>query len=89
MNSIEQSENMLVFKKIHDECREIFKGDRELSEKLNAFNEYLNNYLNTDNNGIMRTLLVIGKAFKDNPIVKDNLEFLANKLRTNLNVKFI
>jgi hypothetical protein len=38
---------------------------------------------------MIRTLLVIGKPFKNNPIVKDNLEFLANKLRTNLNVDFI
>ena len=48
----------------------------------------LNNHLN-DDNGMIRTLLVIGKPFKNNPIVKDNLEFLANKLRTNLNVDFI
>lgn len=89
MNKLEKTENMLIFEKIHNDCREIFKGNRKLDEKLIDFNDYLNNHLNTDDNGIMRTLLTIGKSFKDNAIVKDNLEFLANKLRTNLNVKFV
>lgn len=79
---------MLRYEKVHNDCREIFKGDRDIVEKLNDFNDYLNNHLN-DDNGMIRTLLVIGKPFKNNPIVKDNLEFLANKLRTNLNVDFI
>lgn len=79
---------MLRYEKVHNDCREIFKGDRDIVEKLNNFNDYLNNHLN-DDNGMIRTLLVIGKPFKNNPIVKDNLEFLANKLRTNLNVDFI
>ncbi len=79
---------MLRYEKVHNDCREIFKGDRDIVEKLNNFNDYLNNHLN-DDNGMIRTLLVIGKPFKNNPIVKDNLEFLANKLRINLNVDFI
>jgi hypothetical protein len=85
---IKKTENMLRYEKAHNDCREIFKGDRDIVEKLNDFNDYLNNHIN-DDNGMMRTLLVIGKPFKNNPIVKDNLEFLANKLRTNLNVDFI
>jgi hypothetical protein len=89
MNKLDKTENMLMFEKIHNDCREIFKGNRTLDEKLNEFNDYLNNHLNTDDNGIMRTLLMIGKSFKANPITKDNLEFLANKLRTNLNLKFV
>lgn len=84
-----KTENMLRYEKIHDDCRVIFKGDGDLSEKLTDFNDYLNNHLNTNDNGIMRTLLTIGKSFKDNAIVKDNLEFLANKLRTSLNAKFV
>jgi hypothetical protein len=85
---IKKTENMLRYEKVHNDCREIFKGDRDIVEKLNNFNDYLNNHLN-DDNGMIRTLLVIGKPFKNNPIVKDNLEFLANKLRINLNVDFI
>ena len=89
MGTINKTENMLKYEKIHDDCRMIFKGDRNITEKLNNFNDYLSIHLKDDDNGTMRTLLVIGKPFKSNPIVKDNLEFLANKLRTNLNVKFI
>jgi hypothetical protein len=89
MGTINETENMLKYEKIHNDCREIFKGDRNITEKLNNFNDYLDIHLDDGDNGIMRTLLVIGKPFKNNPIVKDNLEFLANKLRTNLNVKFI
>jgi hypothetical protein len=86
---IEKNENMLRYEKIHNDCREIFKGDRGIDEKLNSFNDYLNIHLMDDDNGTIRTLLVIGKPFKNNPIVKDNLEFLADKLRTKLNVDFI
>jgi hypothetical protein len=89
MGTINETENMLKYEKIHNDCREIFKGDRNITEKLNNFNDYLDIHLDDDDNGVIRTLLVIGKPFKNNPIVKDNLEFLANKLRTNLNVKFI
>lgn len=83
-----KTENMLLYEKIQEDCRAIFEGDRDLSEKLTNFNDYLDNYLNSYDSGIIRTLLMIGKTFKTNPIVKDNLEFLANKLRTNPNVKF-
>lgn len=86
---ITKTENMLKYEKIHDECREIFKSDVNIEEKLNRFNSYLNDRLNDDDNGTMRTLLVIGKPFKNNPIVKDNLEFLADRLRKKLNVDFI
>jgi hypothetical protein len=79
MNNLDKNENMLRYEKIHEDCREIFKGDRDLSEKLTDFNNYLNNHLNGDN-GIIRTLLMIGKPFKNNPIVKDNFKFLENKL---------
>jgi hypothetical protein len=45
--------------------------------------------IDEEDNGMIRTLLVIGKSFKTNPIVKDNLETLANKLKSKLNVDFI
>jgi hypothetical protein len=89
MNKEDKTENMLKYDKIHDDCRKIFSSKKDINEKLNNFNDYLSVHLNESDNGVIRTLLVIGKSFRDNPIVKDNLEFLANKLRTNLNVKFI
>jgi hypothetical protein len=89
---MEKNDNMLRYEKAHDDVREIFRNDKDLNEKLNDFNDYLKGYVdNIDNedNGMIRTLLVIGKSFKNNPIVKDNFEILANKLKSNLNVDFI
>ena len=89
---MEKNDNMLRYEKAHDDVREIFRNDKDLNERLNDFNDYLKGYVdNIDNedNGMIRTLLVIGKSFKNNPIVKDNLEILANKLNSNLNVDFI
>jgi hypothetical protein len=89
---MEKNDNMLRYEKAHDDVREIFRNDKDLNEKLNDFNDYLKGYVDNiddEDNGMIRTLLVIGKSFKNNPIVKDNLEILANKLKSNLNVDFI
>jgi hypothetical protein len=83
---------MLKYEKAHDDVREIFKMDKPIHSKLYDFNLYLTPYvenINNEDNGMIRTLLVIGKSFKNNPIVKDNLEILANKLKSNLNTDFI
>lgn len=89
---IEKTENMLRYEKVHDDVREIFRVDKPIDDRLYDFNLYLMPYVeNVDNedNGMIRTLLVIGKSFKNNLIVKDNLEILSNKLKSNLNVDFI
>jgi hypothetical protein len=89
---MEKNDNMLRYEKAHDDVREIFRNDKDLNERLNDFNDYLKGYVDNiddEDNGMIRTLLVIGKSFKNNPIVKDNLEILANKLKSNLNVDFI
>ena len=89
---MEKTDNMLRYEKAHDDVRKIFKSDKSLDERLNEFNDYLKGYVDNideEDNGMIRTLLVIGKSFKTNPIVKDNLETLANKLKSNLNVDFI
>lgn len=89
---IKKTENMLRYEKAHDEIREIFKADKPIDERLLDFNLYLMPYvenIDIQDNGMIRTLLMIGKSFKNNPIVKDNLELLANKLRSNLNTDFI
>jgi hypothetical protein len=89
---INKTENMLRYEKAHDEVREIFKADKPLDERLLDFNLYLIPYvenIDIQDNGMIRTLLMIGKSFKNNPIVKDNLELLANKLKSNLNTDFI
>jgi hypothetical protein len=89
---MEKNDNMLRYEKVHDDVIEIFRNDKDLNERLNDFNDYLKGYVDNiddEDNGMIRTLLVIGKSFKNNPIVKDNLEILANKLKSNLNVDFI
>jgi hypothetical protein len=89
---IKKTENMLRYEKAHDDVREIFRADKPLDDRLLDFNLYLKPYvenIDIQDNGMIRTLLVIGKSFKNNPIVKDNLELLANKLRSNLNTDFI
>jgi hypothetical protein len=89
---MEKTDNMLRYEKAHDDVRKIFESDKSLDERLNEFNDYLKNYVDNideEDNGMIRTLLVIGKSFKTNPIVKDNLETLTNKLKSNLNVDFI
>ena len=89
---MEKTDNMLRYEKAHDDVRKIFKSDKSLDERLNEFNDYLKGYVDNideEDNGMIRTLLVIGKSFKTNPIVKDNFETLANKLKSNLNVDFI
>lgn len=89
---MEKTDNMLRYEKAHDDVRKIFESDKSLDERLNEFNDYLKTYVDNideEDNGMIRTLLVIGKSFKTNPIVKDNLDYLATTLKTRLNVDFI
>jgi hypothetical protein len=89
---MEKTDNMLRYEKAHDDVRKIFESDKSLDERLNEFNDYLKGYVDNideEDNGMIRTLLVIGKSFKTNPIVKDNLDYLVTTLKTRLNVNFI
>jgi len=45
------------------------------------FNNYLIKYINEKNRGILRTLLVIAKPYKNHPIVKETISILADELR--------
>ena len=89
---MKKTENMLRYEKVYDDVREIFKSNKPLDDRLYDFNLYLIPYVENadgEDNGMIRTLLVNGKAFKNNPIIKDNLEILANKLKSNLNTDFV
>ena len=89
---MEKTDNMLRYEKAHDDVRDIFESNKSLDERLNEFNDYLKIYVDNideEDNGMIRTLLVIGKSFKTNPIVKDNLDYLATTLKTRLKVDFI
>ena len=89
----ESQERMAKYERAYEDCRNILKSEKHLDafslktspepsrESLNKFNEYLKGFLKEEDRGILRTLLIIGKPFKRNEIVKDTLEILANKLR--------
>jgi hypothetical protein len=91
--SKETNDNLKVFHEIREDCKLILNAQKHIEwvtgnkspeptdEMMNNYNEYLKGYINEENKGILRTLLVIGKPYKHNPIVKDTLEILANKLR--------
>lgn len=91
--SKQTNESFKILHDIYEDCRLIFNGEKYMDwvtgekapeptdEIMNKYNEYLKGYINEENRGILRTLLVIGKPYKHNPIVKDTLETLANKLR--------
>ena len=83
---MEKTEMMIRYEKMHDDCRAIFKGDSDLAQKLEEFNRYLEGHQEAEDNGTLRTLLVIGKPFKEHPIVKETLDRMANELRTRLGV---
>ena len=84
---IEKKDNMIKYEGIHDDCREILSGNREIDQKLEEFNRYLGDHLGEEeDNGTIRTLLVIGKSFKGNPTVQGNLTILADRLRSRLGV---
>lgn len=82
------------YSKAYGDCEVILGGEKCLDsfthtpapnptdEQLNKFNDYLKGFLHETDSGMLRTLLVIGKPFKHEPIVKDTLEVLANKLRS-------
>lgn len=70
---MDKNDNMLRYEKVHDDIKMIFSTDKSLDEKLIEFNNYLKRYIdniNDENNGMIRTLLVVSKSFKTNPIVK-------------------
>jgi hypothetical protein len=86
-------DNMNRYSKAYDDCKAILGGEKCLDsfshtpapkptdEQLDKFNNYLKGFLDETDSGMLRTLLVIGKPFKHEPIVKDTLELLADKLR--------
>lgn len=89
---MEKNDYMLRYEKAHDDVEMIFSTNKSLDDKLIEFNDYLKPYVDNitnEDNGMIRTLLVIGKPFKNNPIVKDNIDYLATTLKTRLNVDFI
>lgn len=58
-------------------------------EGLSKLNEYAKSFDGEENNGKLRTILVIIKPYKNHPIIKDTAEILANQLRSRSKTGFI
>ncbi len=70
------------YKKIHDDIYNIFSNKEiTLDEKFNNFNDFMKPFIEERNQGLLRTILINGKSFKNNPIVKYRLEQIAQQLR--------
>lgn len=101
MLSKETNDNMKVFHDITEDCIEIlgtskylepFTGEKSKTpsdETMIEYNQYLMKYINETNRGILRTLLIIGKPYKNHPMVKETLSVLADELRKGSITGFI
>lgn len=59
----------------------IGRTERGTDEKLKELDKYSQKFLEEENRGKLRTILIILKPYKNNEIIKDTAEKLANKLR--------
>jgi hypothetical protein len=101
MFSKETNDNMKIFHEITEDCIEIlgsqkymepFTGEKSgepTNETMTKYNQYLMKYTNETNRGVLRTLLIIGKPYKNHPIVKETLTILADELRKGSTTGFI
>jgi hypothetical protein len=58
-------------------------------EKLTALAEYAKRFDGEENSGKLRTILVILKPYKNNPIIKETADLLADQLRSRSKTGFI
>jgi hypothetical protein len=58
-------------------------------EKLAELAEYAKKFDGEENNGKLRTILVILKPYKNNPIIKETADLLADQLRSRSKTGFI
>lgn len=65
------------------------RNDGVTDEKLERINRYLEDFLGEENRGILRTILVCLKPYKNNTIIADNLKILADRLRAGSKSGFI
>ncbi len=88
------NKNLEMFHNITEDCKEILLGLKYLDvftgekteipsdDVMLKFNDYLLKYVNEENSGILRTLLIVSKPYKNHIIINNTFEILANKLRT-------
>jgi hypothetical protein len=94
--------NLEKYNKVYEDCKKILGTEKHLDVMFNKttksepsdaqmkeFNEYAKKFLSEDNNGMIRTILIIGKPYKNNPITKEVLSQLADILRKRTGKKYI
>lgn len=89
----ETNDNFNIYDEIYKDCNEILGIEKHLEpftgkksglpsdEVMIKYNVYLKKYINETNRGILRTLLIIGKPYKNHPIVEETFKTLSNELR--------
>lgn len=97
----ETNDNLKVFHEIYEDCKEIMGSEKHLEPftgkksgmptdgVMKNLNEYLMKYMNETNRGVLSTLLVIGKPYKNHPIISETFEILLNTLRKGSRNGFI
>jgi hypothetical protein len=86
---INKLDNLNKYSNIYDKIHSIIKSD-DLDNSLKTLKNYLIHiYHNEDDRGTLRTFLMILKSFKNNDIIKNELELVANKLRKDSTHGFI
>lgn len=86
--------DLAIYEKLYDDCESILNGEKWLDtftgkltdipniERLELFNTYLKQYLNESNSGILRTLLIISKPYKNHSIITETYNKLVNRHKT-------
>ena len=94
-------EGLEKYEKVYEDTRKILgdpiyvvgalvgRTERTTDEKLKELNEYAKNFLEEDNRGMLRTILIVLKPYKNHDIIKDTAAVLADKLRAGSKNDFI
>lgn len=80
---------------IYEDCYKILGSQKHLdvfglskslepsAEQMEEFKKYAERFLSDEvNNGELRTILVIGKPYRNHPVIKDLFKVLSDRLRS-------
>jgi 5-methylcytosine-specific restriction endonuclease McrBC regulatory subunit McrC len=93
--SKELNKQFKIYHNIYEDCKlilnsekhlEVFSGEKSkepTEDMLYNFNEYLKSYIDENNSGILRTLLIIAKPYRNDMAIKETFGTLSFKLREN------
>ena len=99
--SKETNDSFKIFHEIREDCREILGAEKWLEpftgtrsslpsdEVMTKYNDYLMKYIGETNRGVLRTLLVFSKPYKNHLVIKETFNILADELRKGSTNGFI